>query len=141
MADMNKLQEKYRTRASGAAQDLVDNYTARTDKLARASSDNAEKAYAAGVQNAVAKKRRQKGLKKLSEEDLNKGMRDKGQTAYSTAVNASGDKWSKNAAPFISEAERISASLPARSADPLANVDARVKPVVKGLSDLKDKMS
>lgn len=139
MADMNKLKSRWQTRASAASGDLVDAYVTRTGKLDAAKSDAAEKAYAEGVAMAAQKKRRQRALGKLSEDDLNRGMREKGQSNYSTGVGASADKWERNAAPFVAEAERVAKSLPARTTNPMTNVDNRVKPVVKALSDLKDK--
>lgn len=139
MADMNKLQSKWQTRAGAASNDLVEAYTSKTGKLDAARSDAAEASYAAGVQNAIAKKRRQKALAKVSEEDMNRGMREKGGANYATSIGASGDKWAQKAAPFIAAAEDEARKLPARTANPVQNVTNRVVPIVKRLSEMRDK--
>lgn len=140
MADMQKLKDRWSSRASAASGDLVDSYVSKSGKLDAARSDAAESNYAAGVQNAVAKKRRQKALGRISEEDLNRGMRDRGGAAYQAAVQSTGDKWANKAAPFVAAAEAAAKGLKPRVQDPMANIDNRVKPVVRAMVETKDKM-
>ena len=140
MADMNKLKDKYTQNASGAGQRLVDGYMSATGKVAAATSDAAQKNYIAAVTDPKVQARRVNNLKKLTDDDLNRAMAAKGSQNYSAGITAGVDKWAKNAEPFISEAERIAASLPARSRDVAANVANRVTPVAVGLRKKKESM-
>lgn len=141
MPSPSEVKADYVSGAAAAGGKLVDRYTKVTDKLAKASSDAAQKSYAEAMRDPKVLQRRQNNLKKLSEEDLNKAMRDKGGAAYSAGVAAGADKWEKNVAPYFTEIDNISRALPARTRDPATNVTNRVTPFAVGLRKKKDSMS
>jgi hypothetical protein len=136
--DRNSAMNEYKNRTAGAAQKLVDKYTATSGKLAKASSDSAQKAYIAGVSDPKAQARRQQNLRKLNEEDLNAAMRAKGGAAYSTGTQAGADKWSKNVEPYLQTIESTVAGLPERTRDVTQNVTNRVLPIAKALNAKKN---
>lgn len=139
MADMAELTKEYESGTSGASTKLVRRYEAAQGKLSKAASAEAQASYEEAMKDPNVLKRRQRNLARLTEEDLNKGMREKGGSNYSTGTSAGKDKWAKNAAPFISEAERVSANLPRRTRNVEENIRNRSMPVAKALRALKDK--
>ena len=95
-----------------------------------AASEAAEKNYAAGVAEAVSLKSRQKGIKQVSNEEWRKMSSEKGAQSIATAMRLSVDKWATNYSPIYDAVISAVAKLPPRSIDALANIDARVKPIV-----------
>ena len=138
--DANQAGQDYVSGATAKVDKLVRKYTARTDKLARATSDEAQKNYVAGVTDPVSQKLRLVNLKKLSEADLNKGMEEKGRTAYSTGVGAAQNKYVSNVQPYLSEIDRIKGTLKPHTRDARANVMERVLPLSVGLANKKRAM-
>ena len=100
------------------------------DWQTNASSDQAEKNYAAGVQEAVAMKSRQKGIKNVSNEEWRKLSSEKGAQAIGTAMRLAIDDWEKGYTPIYQAVQSAVAKLPPRTIDAMANIDARVKPIV-----------
>lgn len=137
--DLNDASNEYRTNAPAAAGKLVRRFTQRQGKLAAATSPNAQKAYEEAMRDPAVLQRRQKNLAKLSEEDLNRAMSEKGASAYANGVTAGADKWQKGFQPYASTIDAARANLPARSRDPMANLTNRAGPIVKALSDQKKK--
>ena len=116
---------------------LVRKYTAKTDKLARATSDAAQKAYIAGVTDPISQKLRLVRLKELSEEDLNRGMREKAPTTYPAGIDSGRPKYERRVVPYFSEIDRIVPTLAAKTRDARANVMNRVVPLAVGLANKK----
>lgn len=139
--DKAKWKDKFTRNTAAATGDLVDGYTARTDKVARMASDAAQANFEAAMRDKKVLERRQKKLKGLSESDLNDAMRTKGAARYAEGTAASADKALENVTPFLDEIDRIVDKLPARTRDPRQNVMERVVPLAVGLRDKKDKMS
>jgi len=131
---------EYVARARAAADKLVKRYVARRDKLARMTSDEAQKNYEEAMRDPAVLKRRLIKLKKLTEEDLNRAMERKGAAAYSVGVEAAADKAADNVAPYLEELDRLLATLPPRTRDPMQNLMRRAGHIVKGLSDLKKRL-
>lgn len=138
MADASELLTSYRDGTAGAGDKLVRKYVAATGKQAAAASDAAQASYTEAMRDPKVLARRQKELRKVTEEQMNSAMRDKGGSNYATSTGASGQKWVDNALPYVNLAESTAANLPPRSRDPMVNVDKRVKPIVKALHDLKE---
>jgi hypothetical protein len=138
--DMNEWVDEYQSGTAQASDKLVRRYIRRTDKLARASSEDAEKNYAAGVNEAVARKTRQKKLKQLSESDLNAGMEAKGAAAYSAGTAASANKAARGFAPYASVIDSTVSKLPPRTQDGMTNLTQRAGAVVKALIDKKKQL-
>lgn len=139
--DKEAWKRKYTERTAVATGDLVEGYTARTDKVARMASDDAQANFEAAMRDSAVLKRRQSKLKKLSESDLNEAMRTKGATRYAEGTAASADKALANVTPYLDEIDKIVTSLPARTRDPAQNVMKRVVPLAVGLSDKKKRMT
>ena len=139
--DKAKWKDKYERNTAAATGDLVDGYVARTDKVARMASDNAQTNYEAAMRDAAVLKRRQEKLKKLSESDLNEAMRTKGAARYAEGTAASADKALANVEPYLDEIDKITASLKPRTRDPRQNVMDRVVPLAVGLAEKKKRMS
>src|SRR5467141_3783028 len=97
-------------------------------------SDAAEATYAAKMQQVLANKQRQKGLSRVSDADFQAGVRAVGGGGWSSATTRKADKFVKKARPYIDAAIDEANKLPPRSADPIANVDQRVKPIVARLA-------
>jgi len=138
--DRAKWKDKYTRNTAAATGDLVDGYVARTDKVARMASDDAQKNFEEAMRDAAVLKRRQSKLKKLDESTLNEAMRTKGATRYAEGTAASADKALANVEPFLAELDTIVAKLPPRSRDPRKNVMDRVVPIAVGLSEKKKRM-
>ena len=139
--DTAKWKEKYERNTAAATGDLVDGYVARTDKVARMASDEAQTNFEAAMRDKKVLERRQKKLKGLSEEDLNNAMRTKGAARYAEGTAASAEKALRNVEPFLKEIDKIVTKLPARTRDPRQNVMDRVVPIAVGLRAKKDAMS
>jgi hypothetical protein len=140
MPNANEVKGDYVNGATGASDKLVRKYVARTDKLARASSNDAQANFEAAMKDPKVLKRRQNNLRKLSEEDLNRSMQAKGGSAYSAGVMNAGEKWANNVQPYFSELVTITKSLPPRTRDPKTNVMNRVAPIAVGLRAKKESM-
>lgn len=138
--DKSKWKDKYTRNTAAATGDLVDGYTARTDKVARMASDDAQKNYEEAMRDKAVLERRQKRLKGLSESDLNEAMRTKGATRYAEGTAASADKALERVGPYLDEIDKIVGKLKPRTRDPRSNVMERVVPLAVGLSDLKKRM-
>jgi hypothetical protein len=91
--------------------------------------------YETQMQNRAVLQRRKAGLEKVSEDDWKKNAAEKGATRIGAGMQASAAKREANFEPFRKAIEEI--NLPARTADPMANIDARVKPIAQKLHDIK----
>ena len=138
--DKSKWKEKYERNTAAATGDLVDGYVARTDKVARMSSDTAQSNYEAAMRDKKVLERRQSKLKGLSESDLNEAMRTKGAARYAEGTAASADKALANVEPYLDEIDKIVSTMKPRTRDPMQNVTNRVGPLAVGLRAKKDRM-
>lgn len=96
----------------------------------------AEALYAEKIQAAISKGSRAKGLAKISDEDWRKAALNKGASRIATGMSESKDKFASGMATVLSTIESV--SIAPRSADPMQNVDNRVKPIVAALHKLKE---
>lgn len=136
--DRAKARSRYVLGASANAEKLVENYIAQPGKLDAAKSEQAEKNYAEAVSKAVATKSRQKALGRISEQDLNAGMQSKGASAYRLGTAAAEGDWATEVEPHLATLDNL--KLPARTTDPMQNIDNRVKGVAKALIDTKKRI-
>jgi len=139
--DKAKWKDKYTRNTAAATGDLVDGYTARTDKVARMASDAAQANFEAAMRDAAVLKRRQARLKGLSESELNEAMRTKGAARYAEGTAASADKALANVEPYLDEIDKIVGTMKPRTRDPRQNVMERVVPLAVGLRAKKDRMT
>lgn len=123
--------------AKAKVEKLIRNFKARTDKIARATSDEAQKAYIAGVTDPVSQKLRVQRLKELSDTDLDNAMESKGRVSFPAGVDAGVEKYKRHVGPYFREIDAILPKLKARSRDARANVMERVIPIAVGLQNKK----
>lgn len=120
------------------------NWTASHGRIPKAYSDGvsaakdvinksiaAEENYAAGVQAAVAAKRRAKGLEKVSDADWKQAAQSKGSARIVAGMKASEAKYGRGINEVIGVLQSV--NLPNRTQDPDANIDNRVKPIARAL--------
>ena len=101
----------------------------------RASSNEAEDLWKQKIDEAAAAKRRQRAVSAVSNEEWKGAAMDKGAARIGAGMSAAKGKRTSNFEPYRSAIEGV--SLPAKSADPMANIDARVKPIVSALVETK----
>lgn len=116
---------------------MVRNYVAKTGKIAAATTEEAQKAYIAGVTDPTSQKLRLTRLKELSDADLNDAMEKKGKIAHPAGVDAAEDKYTKHADPYFKEIDAIVPKLKKRTRDARTNVMERVIPLAVGLQNKK----
>lgn len=93
--------------------------------------------YEARMQDPNVLKRREKGLQNVSDADWKNNVLAKGVQRIATGMESSASKQSANYEPIRAALESV--TLPPRSADPMANIDNRVKPIVKAIVDAANK--
>ena len=135
--DVTAASDDWVSGAKAKVDKLIRKYTARTDKIARATSDEAQKAYVAGVTDPMSQKLRLIRLKELSDADLNAAMEAKGRVAYPTGVDAGKLKYTRHVDPYMKEIDVIVPKLKARVIDARTNVMERVVPLAVGLQNKK----
>jgi len=135
--DPTSAKEFWQSGAKAKVDKLVRKYTARTDKIARATSPEAQANYVAGVTDPTSQRLRLVRLKELSDSDLNAAMEGKGRTAYGAGVDASVEKYSRRVGPYFGEIDAIRPRLKPRSRDARTNVMERVIPIAVGLQNKK----
>jgi len=95
----------------------------------------AESLYAQRVQQAISSGARVKGLQKTSTAEWKSRAMSKGASRIATGMSESKDKFQRGMSSVLSVIEGV--SIAPRTADPMANVDNRVKPIVAALAALK----
>lgn len=95
----------------------------------------AEDLYAQKVQEAIASRRRANNLSKISDEQWRQAAKNKGAARIATGMTAAKDKFATGIAQVLSTIQGV--TIAPRSADPMANVDNRVKPIVAALANMK----
>lgn len=103
----------------------------KADWFTPAASPQAETNYAAGVTRAVTNKTRQKAIRKLSNEVWKTGAITKGAPRIGEAIRGSLDKYATNFGAVYSGIVSLVPTLPPRTTDYIANIDNRLKAVVK----------
>lgn len=79
--------------------------------------------------------RREKGIEAVSDAEWRSRTLKKGGATMASAMSGSADKWAQKYSPYKSALEGV--DLPDKSADPMQNIDNRLKPVVQVQVDLK----
>ena len=99
---------------------------ARADWATAAGSEQSEKNYADGVAKAVANKKRQAGIKKVTNAEWQERASTKGGAVIGERIRGSLDKQAANWGPIYDRVTSDIARLPARTTDFKANVTNRV---------------
>ncbi|MHC1610041.1 MAG: hypothetical protein ACXQTW_00285 [Candidatus Methanospirareceae archaeon] len=95
----------------------------------------AEDLWAEQITKAAAERAREKGLRKITDTEWKDAARIKGAARIGPGMSAAKDKFAKGISRVLSTIEGV--SLPPRTADPIANIDNRVKPIVEALVAMK----
>lgn len=95
----------------------------------------AESLYQQKLQESMADNRRARKLAEVSDEQWRTAAREKGAARIGSGMNAAKDKFGAGIGRVLDTIRGT--SIGPRTADPLANVDNRVKPIVKALADMK----
>lgn len=90
-----------------------------------------EQNYAAGVQDAVAKGSRAKGLAKVTDQDWRNAAKTKGAIRIVPGMVAATGKYSQGMSQNLATIQSV--SIPPRTQDGMANIDNRLKPIAAAL--------
>jgi len=91
----------------------------------------AEDLWAAKIQEAASRKLRAKGIARISDEEFRRALAEKGAPVLGTRMRMAVNRHAENWAPYRDALQSV--SLPPKTADPIANIDNRVKPIVEAL--------
>ena len=97
-----------------------------------------EDLYAQKMQESLAARRRERAISNLNESDWKDPAMAKGARNIGPAMTDAVDKQARNFEPFRQALESV--QLPARTADPLTNVQQRVLPIVEALVNKKKEL-
>ena len=103
----------------------------KADWYTPASSDQAEKNYADAVSKAIAEKRRQNAIKKLSNDVWVKAAVEKGARIIADRIRIALPKWKENFGAVYSKILDLLPRLPPKTLDWRANINNRLVPVVE----------
>ena len=95
-----------------------------------ASSPQAETNWAAGLAEAQAAGSRPEGIHRAGNTGYRKGCAEKGAPVIGTRITAALGTYRTEFSPILSAMNSAADAAPARTRDPMANIDARLKPVV-----------
>jgi len=129
-----KSKEEARANFEAAVAYIPSRYAAgvkRADWATPAGSDAAEANYAAGVSDAVAKKRRQSEVRKVSNSDWQSAAVAKGAPIIGERIRQALGKWASEWGPKYDAVVSKVGTLPARTTDFRANINNRLVPVVE----------
>lgn len=93
--------------------------------------------YEQQMQNASVLRRRAAALEKVSEADWKLKAASLGSVRIADGMRNGADKQVQNYEPIAQALRGV--TLPERSADPMANIDNRVKPIVRAMIDASPK--
>jgi len=127
----SEIDKKYKDAISRVPANYKAGVMATTNWQEKAASSEAEDLWKAKIAEAAAASRRQKAVAQVSNSEWQGKAANVGATRIGAGMTAGADKRTRNFEPYRSAIEGT--SLPPRSADPLANVDNRVKPIVSNL--------
>ena len=127
---LEDIKKHYREGATVAPSRFKD-AVATSDWKTPAASADAEALYAAKMAEVVSEQRRRKGIDKTGNEEWRSEAINKGAVRIGPGMTGAVDKQASNYSPFKAALEGV--SLPGRTADPMTNIDTRVKPIVSVL--------
>lgn len=101
------------------------------DWQGKASTDQAESNFNAGMQKALQNKSRQKGVKRVSNADWQNKSITLGKNRIASGITENLDKYKKNFDPVLTAMNAAAAQVEGkRTVDPMSNIDNILKPVV-----------
>jgi hypothetical protein len=96
-----------------------------------------QKLFEEQMMKAEVLKRREAKIKKVPDTEFRKALEEKGAPVLSSRMAAAADKQVSHFAPYRAALEAV--TLPDRTADPLTNIDNRLKAIVSALVETKKK--
>ena len=96
----------------------------------------AEDLWVERITAAAAAKKREKGLRAISDEDWKRAAAEKGARRIGPGMRAAEGKFREGIAKVLDTIRGV--SIPPRTADWSANIDNRLKPIVEALKKLKE---
>ena len=112
----------------------------KADWYTPASSEEAETNYAQAMQEVISKKKRQEGIKAVSNDYWRDQAIKLGAPIIADRIRNALDKWEKNWGPIYEEVLAECERLPARTLDFMANINNRLIPVVKKWKEAAGKL-
>jgi len=112
---------------------------ATTDWQEKAASDDAETLWKTKIDEAAARKARQKAVSAVSNEDWRSAAVNKGSARIGAGMTAAQGKRAQKHEPYRAAIEGM--TLAPKTADPAQNVTNRVIPIAVGLSELKKSLA
>lgn len=131
---VSKTREEAKANFAAAVAYIPARYQAGVEKAdwaGPAGSEQAERNYASGVGEAVSQKRRQKGVKKVSNADWQQAAITKGAPIIGGRITAALDKWDAEWGPMYDTVRGRVAALPPKTTDWRANITKRLVPTVE----------
>jgi len=109
----------------------------RADWQGPAGSQQAEQNFATKMQEVISTESRRKGVMGTNNAFWRSQSADKGGKAIAGGMTRGADRWAQRFAQPYNAVLGILGSLPPKGTDPMANIDARLKPVVQTFVDNK----
>ena len=131
----SEIDKKYKDAISRVPANYKAGVQGTTNWQERAASAEAEDLWKAKIAEAAAANRRQKAVAQVSNSEWQSKAANLGAARIGAGMTAGADKRTRNFEPYRSAIEGT--SLPARTADPMANIDNRVKGIVSSLVAVK----
>ena len=131
----SEIDKKYKDAISRVPANYKSGVMATTNWQERAASAEAEDLWKVKIAEAAAVSRRQKAVAQVSNSEWQGKAANIGATRIGAGMTAGADKRTRNFEPYRGAIEGT--TLPARTADPMTNIDNRVKGIVKSLVDTK----
>lgn len=104
--------------------------TGKADWAGPAASPEAAANYSAGIAEAIAEGRRERMITEVGDAKYRKGCGEKGAPIIGSRITAALPEYEREFAPILSAMNSAADAAPARTRDPMTNIDSRLKPVV-----------
>jgi len=101
------------------------------DWQSKAGSEQAEQNFSSAMQKAIAQKRRQAGVQRVSNADWQNAAATKGGPIIAERIRGSLGKYQANFGPVLDAMNMAAERAPARTTDYRANINNRLVPVVE----------
>lgn len=124
-ASVSTVPERYKQGVQGA------------DWAGAVSRPETQQNWSAGVAKAASEGRYAKGVARVSNEEWKKMASEKGAASIGQGMLLGAEKYARRFAPILTAMQNAVQGLPPRGTDAMANIDARLKPVVNAAMQAK----
>jgi hypothetical protein len=94
-------------------------------------SQQSEDNYRSGVDEAISQNKRRIGVNRVGDAGYKAGALEKGARNIVPGIRANLDKYFTNVQPSMARVEAVKRTLPPKTRDAEANIDNRLKPIVR----------